>query len=275
MCQGILVLSTIKNGNHPQGLSGLFTCDLHVNRPDSTFTNYSLAPSCLLYVGKYLVTPSFAEEIPTLPLQSFLWLSNFKIKKKKKRGTHAYTFPSTHRWWWWWRHGEKPWITICISQTLSLNTSEKSSMSLHVPIQQFMCHRCWWQLALYLIHSPDYIPGSFSWINLFRTQNPSWSGYHRHRYLTNEETKAQWHCRPAQEHVTKRWQNQKKSRGVAPVHTLRHWATYKVPMTRPWNDHVEVHLSTTQTTPILIISTIPSFSQSIHTWLAKSVHSGF
>ena len=84
VCQGILVLSSIKNRDHPQGLSGLFTCDLHVNRPDSTFTNYSLAPSCLLYVGKYLVTPSFAEEIHTLPLQSFLWLSNFKIKKKKK-----------------------------------------------------------------------------------------------------------------------------------------------------------------------------------------------
>ena len=90
VCQGILVLSTIKNRNHPQGLSGLFTCDLHVNRPDSTFTNYSLAPSCLLYVGKYLVIPSFAEEIPTLPLQSFLWLRNFKIKKKKKRDTRLH-----------------------------------------------------------------------------------------------------------------------------------------------------------------------------------------
>ena len=80
VCQGILVLNTIKNRDHSQGL----VCDLHVKSSDSTFTNYSLAPSCLLSVGKYLVTPSFVEEIHTLPLQSFLWLSNFKKKKKKR-----------------------------------------------------------------------------------------------------------------------------------------------------------------------------------------------
>ena len=85
MCQGILVLSTIKNRDHSQGL----VCDLHVKSPDSTFTNYSLAPSRLLCVGKYLVTPSFVEEIHILPLQSFLWLSNFK--KKKKGGGHMPT----------------------------------------------------------------------------------------------------------------------------------------------------------------------------------------
>lgn len=145
----------------------------------------------LLCVGKYLVTRSFVEEIYTPPLQSFLWLSNFKKKNKRDTRLHFSINPQM--------------VLMVVPRRKDMNRDlHKSNPLRHtweashasacphtaVHASQLLLTAGTVSHAQSLLHTWE-----LSWINLFRTQKPSWGGYYCHRYLTDEETEAQWHCR--------------------------------------------------------------------------------